>query len=104
MDKKLQSWVWPSYYHRVTFLFSKSQLSVVFIRASDGLPSIIRAIQRSEVYMHGRDAVAYIGDSRVVVEGEVVRRSNTLCFFFWCVVSDEILMNFYVPDFRLNEK
>jgi len=26
-------------------------------------------MQRSNVYMHGRDAVAYIGDSRLVVEG-----------------------------------
>jgi len=26
-------------------------------------------MQRSNVYMHGRDAVADIGDSRLVVEG-----------------------------------
>jgi hypothetical protein len=69
MDKKLQSWVWPLYYNRVTFLFSKSQLSVVFIRASDGLPSVIKAMQRSKVYMHGRDATTLIRDSDSVAEG-----------------------------------
>jgi len=52
--------------------------------------------------MHGRDAVAYIGD-RVVVEGEVVRRSNTLWVFVVCR-KREIVMNFYVPDFCLNGK
>lgn len=103
VDKKLQSWVWPLYYHSVTFLFSKSQLSVVFIRASDGLPSVIRVMQRSKVYMHGRDALAHIGDSGLTVKVEVVRRSNTLCFL-WCVLSNEIVMNFYVPDFCLNEE
>jgi len=69
VDKKLQSWVWPLYYNRVTFLFSESQLSVVFIRASDGLPSAIRAKQRSKVYMHGRDATTCIRDSGSVVQG-----------------------------------
>jgi len=53
----------------MSFLFSKSQLSVVFIRASDDLPSVIRVIQRSKVYMHGRDALSHIGDSSLVVEG-----------------------------------